>query len=191
MTRKRDKFASWLGLPSQSPKPKGSPHNVPRAETGAEGVGSSVDTKIGTATEPDAGSKSDQAPDPEQDTDNGLQDRDPQPLWQEAWDSLPHSDRQLIETVTQNSGSNERIFSDLERIAHQRKQDLHDRNWDDKNQLAGKDAVRVQVAISRIITCLRRFKEVGDIAVNFDPAHAALPWAAFRFVLEVCIALKL
>jgi hypothetical protein len=30
------------------------------------------------------------------------------------------------------------------------------------------------------------FKQVGDVAVQYDPAHAALPWAGIRFLLQVC-----
>ncbi|KAI1388967.1 uncharacterized protein F4822DRAFT_263886 [Hypoxylon trugodes] len=37
---------------------------------------------------------------------------------------------------------------------------------------------------SKIIVWLNRLKEVGDVAVSFDPTHAALPWAAFRFLLQ-------
>jgi hypothetical protein len=33
---------------------------------------------------------------------------------------------------------------------------------------------------------LDKFKQVGDVAVNFDPHHAALPWAGVRLMLEVC-----
>ena len=29
------------------------------------------------------------------------------------------------------------------------------------------------------------FKQVGDVAVQFDPVHAALPWAAVGFLLQV------
>ncbi|KAI5782140.1 hypothetical protein FPQ18DRAFT_283943, partial [Pyronema domesticum] len=32
-----------------------------------------------------------------------------------------------------------------------------------------------------------RFKEIGDIIVQFDPVHAALTWAVFRFLLKVCM----
>lgn len=32
---------------------------------------------------------------------------------------------------------------------------------------------------------IERFIEVGDAAVQYDPAHAALPWAAIRFLLKV------
>ena len=61
------------------------------------------------------------------------------------------------------------------------------------------DKVRSQLAIPRknekplvlremlekIVTCINKFKEVGDNVVQYDPAHAALSWAAVRFVLQV------
>lgn len=34
---------------------------------------------------------------------------------------------------------------------------------------------------------IQKFIEVGDIAIQYDPGHAALPWAAVRFVLMVCL----
>ena len=34
---------------------------------------------------------------------------------------------------------------------------------------------------------IRKFVEVGDIAIQYDPGHAALPWAAIRFLLQVSI----
>lgn len=110
--------------------------------------------------------------------------------WHRAWASLNSSDRQLIESVVQDFDASEDVFSDLERVALQRKQEVYDHHWSHNEQLAGKQAVRIRVVISKIITCLRRFKEVGDIAVSFDPTHAALPWAAFRFVLEVRVLFK-
>ncbi|KAI0528187.1 hypothetical protein F5B22DRAFT_584049 [Xylaria bambusicola] len=45
-------------------------------------------------------------------------------------------------------------------------------------------AYRIRDVLDKTISCLNSFKEVGDIAVNFDPVHAALPWAAFRFLLQ-------
>lgn len=32
---------------------------------------------------------------------------------------------------------------------------------------------------------VNKFKDVGDVAASYDPVHAALPWAAVRFLLEV------
>lgn len=35
---------------------------------------------------------------------------------------------------------------------------------------------------------IQKFINVGDAAVQYDPVHAALPWAAVRFVLQACIS---
>jgi len=48
----------------------------------------------------------------------------------------------------------------------------------------GKEIIMRDVA-GKIIFWLSKFKEAGDIAVNFDPVHASLPWAGFRFLLQV------
>ncbi|KAF5022088.1 hypothetical protein F66182_5863 [Fusarium sp. NRRL 66182] len=37
--------------------------------------------------------------------------------------------------------------------------------------------------MGNVVSALNKFASVGDVAVSFDPVHAALPWAAVRFVL--------
>ena len=39
----------------------------------------------------------------------------------------------------------------------------------------------------KILRWLDTFKHIGDIIVQYDPGHAALPWAGFRFLLQVCL----
>lgn len=39
----------------------------------------------------------------------------------------------------------------------------------------------------KLIGWLDTFKLVGDIMVNFDPVHAALPWAGVRFLLQAAV----
>jgi hypothetical protein len=39
--------------------------------------------------------------------------------------------------------------------------------------------------LEKVVVWLEKFKAIGDIAVNFDPIHAALPWAGVRFLLLV------
>jgi ankyrin repeat domain-containing protein 50 len=39
--------------------------------------------------------------------------------------------------------------------------------------------------IDHSLSLLNKFASVGDVAVSFDPVHAALPWAAVRSVLVV------
>ncbi|SCV34434.1 related to vegetatible incompatibility protein HET-E-1 [Fusarium fujikuroi] len=40
----------------------------------------------------------------------------------------------------------------------------------------------------KIIHWLDKFKGIGDVVSSFDPVHAALPWAAFRFILQAILA---
>jgi hypothetical protein len=57
----------------------------------------------------------------------------------------------------------------------------------------GQKEYRVREFVEKTTVILEKFagtvsKFVGavDVAVSFDPAHAALPWAAVRLVLTVC-----
>ncbi len=43
----------------------------------------------------------------------------------------------------------------------------------------------VRDVVSRTLVWINKFKEIGDIIVQFDPVHAALPWAGVRLLLEV------
>ena len=38
---------------------------------------------------------------------------------------------------------------------------------------------------AKILHWVDNFKQIGDIIVQYDPMHAALPWAGFRFLLQV------
>jgi len=32
---------------------------------------------------------------------------------------------------------------------------------------------------------VKKFRDVGDVVVQYDPTHAALPWAGVRLLLQV------
>lgn len=38
---------------------------------------------------------------------------------------------------------------------------------------------------NRLVGWVQKFIAIGDTVVTYDPGHAALPWAALRFVLQV------
>ena len=42
--------------------------------------------------------------------------------------------------------------------------------------------------LEKIMKWVNRFKEIGDVAVQYDPGHAALPWAAIRFMLQASVS---
>ncbi|KAK3392046.1 hypothetical protein B0T20DRAFT_72359 [Sordaria brevicollis] len=44
--------------------------------------------------------------------------------------------------------------------------------------------------VEQTVSVINSFLAVGDVAVSFDPVHAALPWAAVRFVLVALVSSK-
>ncbi|KAI0126034.1 hypothetical protein BJ170DRAFT_458596 [Xylariales sp. AK1849] len=74
------------------------------------------------------------------------------------------------------------LISELQAEAKQRQDEADAKAW--KVRVGSRIWVLRDVA-GKIVVWLNRFKEVGDVAVSFDPTHAALPWAAFRFVLQI------
>lgn len=55
------------------------------------------------------------------------------------------------------------------------------RGVEDQNAVKGVASAFVEQTVSVI----NKFLAVGDVAASFDPVHAALSWAAVRFVLVV------
>ncbi|KAK2039643.1 hypothetical protein LZ31DRAFT_76858 [Colletotrichum somersetense] len=47
--------------------------------------------------------------------------------------------------------------------------------------------VIVRDVLTKVVKWVHHFKEVGDTAVQYDPGHAALPWAGVRFLLNVAL----
>jgi hypothetical protein len=37
----------------------------------------------------------------------------------------------------------------------------------------------------KLVRWIDLFKQIGDIAVQYDPTHASLPWAGVRLILQV------
>jgi hypothetical protein len=107
-------------------------------------------------------------------------------LWYKALAKLPEQDRaelcDLLPHLVGGADSGAGLLDDLCILAIKKKERCDEKRW--KFDLAGQQIILRDVA-QKIFYWLKKFKEAGDIAVNFDPVHAALPWAAFRFLLQV------
>ena len=53
-----------------------------------------------------------------------------------------------------------------------------------KVKFRGEEVVLRDVG-TKILHWVDKFKQIGDTIVQYDPGHAALPWAGFRFLLQV------
>lgn len=47
------------------------------------------------------------------------------------------------------------------------------------------EEVIIHDVCEKIIGWIEKFIAVGDVAMQYDPTHASLPWAGVRFLLQV------
>jgi hypothetical protein len=106
--------------------------------------------------------------------------------WDEAFRQLDESDRAtLLELNTLNRSGRIDAARLIESIKR-KKSDCDKRKWTLFKRHDGTE-VKVQDVLEKVAHWVRRFERVGDIAVSFDPMHAALPWAGVKLLIEVCI----
>lgn len=49
------------------------------------------------------------------------------------------------------------------------------------------ETVILRDVFEKIVRWIDTFKQVGDIAVQYDPSHASLPWAGILLVLQIAV----
>jgi hypothetical protein len=104
-------------------------------------------------------------------------------LWALAAAQLNDEDRRNIDF---NRPDKLESLSDLLALAENAKKDCIKKMW--KYIRKSGETVILRDVFDKIIRWINMFKQVGDQAIQYDPVHAALPWAAIRFVLQVRIA---
>lgn len=115
-------------------------------------------------------------------TGNRSQDAPGRDLWGLAIiEKLSLEDREAI-TSSITSDSKLDILHHLHSLAVKKRTDCEDQRW--KFELNGRQIILRDLA-EKIIVWIDKFKQIGDVAVNFDPVHASLPWAGIRFLFEV------
>ncbi|KAL9078466.1 MAG: hypothetical protein Q9157_002619 [Trypethelium eluteriae] len=95
-------------------------------------------------------------------------------LWDRAADSLTDQERHDIDVYRSDKLE---VLSDLNNASRKR--------WTYRGK-NGRTVVLRDV-FNKIVKWIDIFKQIGDTAVQYDPVHAALPWAGIRFVLQIAI----
>ncbi|GKT64007.1 ankyrin repeat domain-containing protein [Colletotrichum tofieldiae] len=104
-------------------------------------------------------------------------------LWERALDSLsPDIQKSFDRTKTHKRDI---VAAVLEEAEAKRALSLRKR-W--KFTKPNGEVVIVRDVLEKIISWVQRFKETGDTIIQYDPAHAALPWAAVRFLLQMTVS---
>lgn len=105
----------------------------------------------------------------------------PEKLWEKAFASLEDEDKPSADHQKLDKRN---FLLDLTKAIEDKRQECVKREWklDDNDE-----AVSVRELFGKMVAWINKFKQVGDIATQYDPMHAALPWAAVRLVLVAVV----
>jgi hypothetical protein len=109
-----------------------------------------------------------------------IQLRQTENLWNKAVEALSDEDRQHIDFHQLGKRATlEELIGGIE----ERRQICLQRRWKFKKRNG--EVVFVRDILEKMVKSVNKFKEIGDVAVQYDPSHAALPWVGIRMVLQV------
>ncbi|KAH7187153.1 hypothetical protein DER44DRAFT_680937 [Fusarium oxysporum] len=126
-------------------------------------------------------------------------------LWDKALAHLSESEHDrdivaIVKTFAENAigdnatadgrpSSTEDLAKDIsERMAQAIQDGQHGKEQCEWKVTVGDKEYSARGLVDKTVNILNKFVGVGDVAVSFDPVHAALPWAAVRFVLVTLTA---
>ncbi|KAL9083395.1 MAG: hypothetical protein Q9165_008545 [Trypethelium subeluteriae] len=103
-------------------------------------------------------------------------------LWEQALYTLSEGDQAHIRSSlsTQNA-----MLQDLLLIVEQKRDLCQKQGW--KYRKSGGEQIFIRDVVDKIAKWIHRFREIGDVIANYDPAHASLPWGIIRFILQVTV----
>ena len=104
-------------------------------------------------------------------------------LWQKALDRL---DDDVKSNLDLSNPSRLDIVAAVHKIGEEKKQICLAKRWKFKNSKG--EEIIVRDLLEKVIIWLDAFKAVGDVAMQYDAGHAALPWAPIRFLLGIAVS---
>jgi hypothetical protein len=104
-------------------------------------------------------------------------------LWEAAFNALSAEDKKDLEFAR----AEKRLQpSDIVQVVERRKQDCVEKQWVLYTNKAG-DKVPVRDVLAKVVDWIEKFKGVADTVVQFDPGHAAIPWAVVKMLFQVAV----
>ena len=99
--------------------------------------------------------------------------------WNQALSYLDPKKRRFLPI---DEGTSQLDIDSIIEVARIKKAQCVEKRWRFR---VGDTTFNLSKKAENIISCVNKLKEIGDIAVQYDAGHAALPWAAIRLVLQV------
>lgn len=107
-----------------------------------------------------------------------------QNLWNEALQTLDEEDRTRYDQILVKGSGHRDVLEDVLGATLEKKEECKKKRW---KVLIGGKTIILRDLLEKVAVWVNKFIAVGDGAVQYDPGHAALPWAAIRFILRATI----
>jgi hypothetical protein len=105
-------------------------------------------------------------------------------LWKEAFQKLSEKTQQELQKLgkpEQKSQPIKQQIDDLVKVAKTRQEECVKKYW---VLPVGKHRIVLRDYVVNIVGCLEK---IGEVAIQFAPPQASIPWAAFKVVMQVSI----
>lgn len=105
-----------------------------------------------------------------------------QAIWDEAYQKLSPNERQ---TLSRCEPSGLTDSTAVLQAVREKQTWLARERWHSYSWKFGERTYSLKTLMDNVIAWVERFKGIGDIIIQYDPTHIALPWAGVRFLLQV------
>ncbi|KAK8171996.1 hypothetical protein BKA80DRAFT_339817 [Phyllosticta citrichinensis] len=103
-------------------------------------------------------------------------------LWDQSIAKLTEKEQRMFRC---GSASKREVLNDIVTKVEEQQDQCLRRRWKTKG-FKGREIV-IRDVCAKFISSVKSFLVVVDIAVQYDPVHAAFPWAGIRFLLQFCM----
>ncbi|KAI0481698.1 hypothetical protein F4859DRAFT_475673 [Xylaria cf. heliscus] len=104
--------------------------------------------------------------------------------WEQALQRLRKEDQERFNAVNRSSDEPRKVLDDVLAAANERKEECLKKRW--RLVINGR-TIYIRDVLEKLSVWAKKLVAIGDIAIQYDPVHAALPWAAVRLVLQTGI----
>ncbi len=106
-------------------------------------------------------------------------------LWRRALQVLHPNDKQLISAFQYDPRC---VLVDVLAEAQAKRDAAISKRWRFKK--SDGSTIILRDVFEKIVRSISKYTQAVDVAANADPIHAGLPWAVFRFLLQVYCSCK-
>ena len=106
-------------------------------------------------------------------------------LWASAQEALTDLDRQQL--ASYDGRDMLALLSDLQIITESARDQCIKKRWRFSRLGRNGETIVLRDIFNKMVVWINMFKQIGDTVMQYDPGHAALPWAGVRFILQVAV----